>query len=101
MAPIRALATNGRAIVSTFFLFTPDQSKAYSGSYAACASWGVELTRTGEFTLLKIALGRAGEPKAVITADVANGIITRASGSRAIDNIYKLTRVCSDAPLVP
>lgn len=101
MAPIRALATNRRAIVSTIFLFTPDQSRAYGGSYAACASWAMELTRTGEFTLLKIALGRAGEREAVITADVANGINTRASGSRAIDDVYKLTRVCSEAPLVP
>ena len=61
----------------------------------------MELTRACQFAPLKITLGSTVEPKALITADIANGNVTRASGSRSIDDVYGLTRFCFDAPLFP
>ena len=81
----------------SYFLFTPNLSNGFRGSYSDCINFGDELVKNHSYPLLKIARARAGETDARIIFDITPESRKQFAGFRAVKR-KTITRVCKQKP---
>ena len=85
--------------MTSYFLFTPNLSHAFIGSYTQCLHLARELIADGSYELLKVARSRAGENQAIVIYDISAESTRQTRGVRGVDR-RKLQKTSKLAPLV-
>ena len=86
-------------MAASYFLFTPNLSHAFNGSYQSCMGLAEQLTRCGEHELLIIARARTGEAHAISCYEITSSGFKQTRGLRA-ERQKKLSRLSKSSPLV-
>lgn len=81
----------------SYFLFPPDLSNGFRGSYSDCVNFADELVNNHGYSLLKIARARAGETDARIIFDITPESHKQVSGFITVKR-KTITRVCRQKP---
>jgi hypothetical protein len=84
--------------MTSYFLFTQNQSHVFQGSYAQCGALGDQLVRCGKFEHLNIARLRAGEPRARLIFQITPENRSQCRGVRTVD-AKTLLRTSKVSPL--
>ena len=84
-------------MMHSYFLFPPDLSNGFRGSYSECINFGDVLVQNHGYSLLKIARARGGETDARIIFDITAESHKQVSGFRSIKR-QKLSSICKQRP---
>ena len=83
--------------MTSYFLFTPNFSNAFNGSYAQCLQLATQLTNDGTHELLKMARARAGETDATIIFDITAYSSKQTKGVRSTSR-HTLQKTSKESP---
>ena len=84
--------------MTAYFLFDPNESAGFEGSFAQCRSLGEKLVNSGKHKLLKIARCRPGEDAAMICFEMERGMVRQTPRERAVHR-RKLIQLARHTPL--